>query len=360
MKISQEVIKRAAIELHPILNRMRSGDDSELSMIYRARDEVIDQFRPIFSPEHIPQITVDEFRSFLIFKNNRHWKALQRFGGLITADMDLLRRALSILIDESRPIDKRLDLVLPKGSAMVKRLGRAIITPILMIAYPEKYGVMNMPAVEAMKTLDIWPEIDESVSFGKRYVAVNEVLLELAKELQIDLWTLDGLWWGVLLARGETPPEDEETPEIEPPISVAPGFPPARFGLERYLHEFMRDNWDSIPELKDWLLYEEDGDPVGYEYNAGEVGRIDLLARHRTQPRWLVIELKRNQTSDETVGQMLRYMGWVSEHMTDSDEQVNGLVICNACDERLRYALMFTKNVDLMVYEVQFNLRRIS
>jgi RecB family endonuclease NucS len=70
------------------------------------------------------------------------------------------------------------------------------------------------------------------------------------------------------------------------------------------LHEFLRDNWERIPDFKEWSLYEENGDIVGYEYNTGEVGRIDLLARHKTDPRWLIIELKREQGTDETLDQV--------------------------------------------------------
>ena len=83
------------------------------------------------------------------------------------------------------------------------------------------------------------------------------------------------------------------------------------FVLEKYLQEFMFSNWDCLELGQEWALYAPDGDAeTGVEFPT-DIGRIDLLAKHRTEARWLVVELKRNQTSDDTVGQILRYRaGW--------------------------------------------------
>lgn len=98
-------------------------------------------------------------------------------------------------------------------------------------------------------------------------------------------------------------------------------------------------------------------DDPGYEYSTG-VGSIDLLAKHRTEPAWLVVELKRAQGSDQTVGQVLRYMGWVKQHLAQPGDRVQGLVIAHESDAKLRYALLAVPGVDLMLYEVQFSLRQ--
>ncbi len=103
-------------------------------------------------------------------------------------------------------------------------------------------------------------------------------------------------------------------------------------------------------------MYQEDGDPeAGYEYPTG-IGRIDLLAKHRNEPRWLVVELKRNQSSDKTVGQVLRYMGWVKKHLAADEETVEGLVISHSGDEQLDYALAPVPAVKAKRYRVQFYL----
>lgn len=117
----------------------------------------------------------------------------------------------------------------------------------------------------------------------------------------------------------------------------------------------MRDNWDATELGKEWKLYEYQGDPeAGYEFPC-KVGRIDLLAKHRTEPRWLVVELKRDQSTDITLGQVLRYMGWVQTDHSESGEQVEGLIISHSNDENLLYALKAVPSVNVLLYEVKFN-----
>jgi hypothetical protein len=128
------------------------------------------------------------------------------------------------------------------------------------------------------------------------------------------------------------------------------------FGLEKHLNEFLCDNWSSISLGKEWSIYSEpDDDFAGYEYSCS-VGRIDILARHRTKPQWLVIELKRDQSSDNTVGQLLRYIGWVKHNLANNREEVFGLIVAHTCDDSLKYAISTVPNVDIQLYDVQFQL----
>lgn len=144
---------------------------------------------------------------------------------------------------------------------------------------------------------------------------------------------------------------------VEPPHTSVDARPEAKikFGQERWLQDFLFDNWDYIDELKDWEIYQK-GNLIGYEYNAGEAGQIDLLARHRTEARWLVVELKRNQTSDKTLGQLQRYMGWVKEKLAQPEEQVSGMIIAASMTEKLRLAIKATNNIIFFRYEIDLRL----
>jgi hypothetical protein len=266
----------------------------------------------------------------------------------MTADMPRLREALKLLADESVSIRTRLNRLRPAaGDAMVRGLGRAVITAILHVLHPDKYGVLNNTAEAGMKELDLWPELPRGAEFGERYELVNEVIHRVAADLQVDLWTLDMLWWRV------KPHVLRPVEPVVDPVTVDDEY---AFGLERYLHEFLVDNW-ALTELGgEWDLLEEDGEVVGSRYNTGEVGEIDLLARHKKDKRWLVVELKRNQTSDATVGQVLRYMGWVRREMAEPGASVEGLIICQEIDKKLRYALDGQVNVRCMTYRVSFGL----
>ena len=354
MTISEQAIRNAVSEIRPVLRRILTDPDEEIAFTLNAKEEVVARYQPIFLPEYVGSITEEEFKSFLLYRNNHHWKGFQRLGGYVTQDMDLLREALTILVNEELPIEVRLEQLLPKKGTMVPRLGRAILTAILLVTYPDRFGALNKITEGGLRLVGIWPQFERGASFAQRYVEVNEILLRLASSLECDLWTLDAIWRPVSIAHEQDEIVDDGAGEASIAVDVELN---QRFGLEKYLQQFLYDNWDSILQLRDWFLYEEDGDIVGFEYNTGEIGRIDLLARHKTDPKWLVVELKRNQGTDQTMGQVQRYMGWVSENLASSGDEVQGLIICQTFDQGLRYALGMTRYIDLMEYEVDFRLR---
>ena len=356
---------RAVDELRHVLHLTRIGDREvgDVGDIIAARDEVLARYQPVFSLEHISGLTEEEFRSFLNARNNRHWRGLDRMGPFICADMDRLRKALAILLDEKRPIRERLNRLVPGGGpAYVPRLHRAVLTPILLVAHPAKYGVWNNVSAAAMQALALWPEMDGGELFGDRYGKVNRVLVDVAEAVGIDLWTLDALWWrsgqvSSTDAGRESEDDDGRAESVVVAKRTEVRVDGPRFGLERHLHEFLRDNWDRTELGREWAIHEEDGDPeAGYEYPC-DVGRIDLLVKHRTRNRWLVIELKRDRSSDATVGQILRYVAWVRTHMAQPGDEVEGLVIAHEADKGLDYALSAAPGIGLRLYEVDFRLK---
>ncbi len=185
-------------QLRGILRRIKAGEDEELSLMAGAKEEVLRRYQRVFSDENLPNLTKDDFLGFLRIKNNRHWDGINRYGPTITKDMGALREALRALLNESVPLRSRLDEIRPpSGPGRIKGLARATITPILLVRYPEKYGVFNKTSETALKRVGLWPNFVTSVPFSEQYFKVNELLLDLAKELEIDLWTLDALWWRV-------------------------------------------------------------------------------------------------------------------------------------------------------------------
>lgn len=185
--------ERAITHLKELLRL--SAADGDLKAIIPAKNEVLEKYQPIFAPQNIPNLSQEEFTGFLLFENNKHWSGLSRQTSSITADMESLRQMLTVLTDESRPIDERLDHVNPKQNKTVKGLGKAILTAILQVKFPETYGVWNSTSESGLRQANLWPELRWGASFGKQYRAVNDVLIALADRLGIDLWTLDALWW---------------------------------------------------------------------------------------------------------------------------------------------------------------------
>ena len=262
-------IDEAVAALKTILRRVQSGGELtlEIQAILGARDEVQARYQEIFASERILQLTEEEFRGFLMFRNNKHWLSLQRMGPAICADMDRLRKGLAILLDDGRPIRDRLNFLVPvRGPAYVPRLSKAVLTPILLIVHPDRYGVWNQISEAAMKILGLWPEFERGTPFGERYEVVNEVMNDVAQAIGVDLWTLDALWWRASQLLGDPDAGSDGDPQLGD-VEGDAECASARFGLERHLQEFLRDNWDQTPLGPEWTIYEEDGDPeAGYEY----------------------------------------------------------------------------------------------
>lgn len=85
---------------------------------------------------------------------------------------------------------------------------------------------------------------------------------------------------------------------------------------------------------------EEQSHKIG-KYNTGEVGEIDLLLRNDNTI--IVIELKRKGI-DDTVGQILRYVGWIEEHLKRQNEKVYGIIVAQEINKKLHYAIKATKD----------------
>jgi hypothetical protein len=324
--------------------------------IVNPKERVLARFQPIFTPEHMAQITREEFLSFLLFQNNQHWTGLHRQGPRMVSDMAKLREALRGLLDESQDISHRLD----RAIGMVYGMGKNVATAILLVAHPDKYGVWNNRSEAVIKERGLWPDFSRGLSLGQKYKRINQLLVRLGEVLGIDLWTLDAFWWfldeSIESREGVGYGSDSQ---VVAGIALGEETSPIvqRFALERHLHNFLLENWNSLELARDWAIYGEPGDEeAGYEFPT-EVGKIDLLAKHRHEPRWLVIEFKRDQSADQTVGQVLRYMGWVRKHLAKADEKVSGLIISRLSDRSMPYALAMVPDIDLQTYEVQFKLK---
>ena len=132
----------------------------------------------------------------------------------------------------------------------------------------------------------------------------------------------------------------------------------SQFALEAHLEEFLAGNWKNVPWGRRLRLYETP-DSNGRQFPAG-TWSIDFLAVEEDSNDLVVIELKRGQTSDATVGQVLRYMGWVQENIAEDGQKVKGLIVCRAVDDALRFAVRNLPAVSVVTYRVDFQLSQVN
>lgn len=130
---------------------------------------------------------------------------------------------------------------------------------------------------------------------------------------------------------------------------------PNAFVLEKYLEDFIVSNFDTI--FKGTLQIYEDAEGADGQQYPTDIGSIDILAVEPKSSSFVVIELKKGRPSDQVVGQILRYMGWIKKNLCKDGQAVRGLVICRDPDPKLSYALEMTNNIDVRYYSVSFKLK---
>jgi hypothetical protein len=135
------------------------------------------------------------------------------------------------------------------------------------------------------------------------------------------------------------------------PTGCAP--PDFRLAIEQYLEDILVAQWNSL----DWGA---DLEFLGRQVPCGTLGRIDILARDRATGDFVVIELKRDQTDDETIGQLSRYMGWAAEHKAaPQNVGVRGIIVVHELTPKLRAAVLAHRNIEVYRYELKVALSRV-
>lgn len=113
--------------------------------------------------------------------------------------------------------------------------------------------------------------------------------------------------------------------------------------LEKDLQSYLSSNLNEIEEGLELL-------DNGIEYKTS-AGYIDLLAKDKND-NIVVIELKAGKGKDSVIGQVLGYIGAISEEYTNN--KIRGIVVALDFENRLYYAKKSLPNLKLIKYNLNF------
>ncbi|MEP2942343.1 MAG: endonuclease NucS domain-containing protein [Hyphomicrobiales bacterium] len=134
---------------------------------------------------------------------------------------------------------------------------------------------------------------------------------------------------------------------------------PSVFALEKHLEDFLVANWPHTPLGKNYDIFSDGGEIIGQQYPS-DTGPIDILAISKDRKELLVVELKKGRASDNVVGQIQRYMGFVLTDLAEEGQSVKGAIIALEEDQRIKQALKVAPNIDFYRYEVRFDLKQVT
>ena len=270
--------------------------------------------------------------------------------------------------DDSLKIDlvNKLEKVNHKNKNGLTGRGGIILNALLFTYSPDEY--LTMLSIKHRLPLVDFFELGDSKqyrTYGEQIIKTNTDIISGFKEKYNISTTPIALsyfvymyleknyhWRATDLNREITDDtEDENDVNICPSTAINKNG----FVLEKHLEDFLVANWEStkLGELYD--LIEKDGDMISQQYQTKEIGNIDLLVKEKNSGNFVVIELKKGLTSDQTVGQLTRYMGWVKKNISNG-KKVKGIIIAGSQDARLEYALEMVEDAELFIYSINFVL----
>ncbi len=105
--------------------------------------------------------------------------------------------------------------------------------------------------------------------------------------------------------------------------------------LEKHVEEFYLKNLNLI---ENGLSLWKKGNLTGHQFETPDGGIMDILTITENG-EFVVLEFKRGRSSDEAIGQLLRYMGWVYRNLS-SEVPVRGYLIARDFEKYIDYALI--------------------
>ncbi len=355
-------------QIKSLLDRFVVSEEARVWIEQRREDHR--RWKGWIDPNKLETLSDDELKNkFLEYFNEgagRHsFNAIYR--DRIVRDIRKFREVMKFLINASVSPKDKLNKILEKdGKYHIEGIGKGLATSILMDSNTQIYATWNNRTDMGLEALGLSPKFERGDNWGARYEKVMEVISHI-RELKSELSFLEVDHFLHIVSSTEEGKEAvkalTEGKEIESLVSktvnqISQERKDMEFVMEKYLEEFIETNFNKIDFGIKLELY-QDEENKGRQYRT-TIGNIDLLAIDRNNEKFVVIELKKGRSSDEVIGQTLRYMGWVKENLAMNDYKkygVKGIIISKEKDDKLEYALKMLSDINVFLYSVSFKLK---
>jgi RecB family endonuclease NucS len=305
------------------------------------------------NPDSVQSLTDDELRQRFLnyYKGGEGRQTLnQIYRDRIVRDISRFRMMLLYLLNEKIPIEQRFQSVV-EGDFHIEGVGKGLASALLMDFNMDKYCLWNNKTEMGWNVLG-WQAYDPSDDIGVKYVKVLTALKKLRDNIVPELkLTFDDVDFFLhFISAEEEGIRLIQTLTEEKEITVpSPG--------EEFIQKIIEEKFDEIIGNKLGLeLYQEDPESSGSQYSTS-VGRIDFLTKDKKTGDFVVIELKCGKATDGALSQILRYMGWTKDNLAKG-KNVKGLILAEGIDERLKFALKFVQNVEVLTYKVSLQIEK--
>lgn len=290
------------------------------------------------------------YRAFRSLKENENLR--NKFNQILSSINDT---ELISLLNEFENINKENSNGLTGKNAV-------IINAILCLNNPSFY-ISAVSLEHRKKIIDfLYNDSIDYSSFGEKVILTNRKIIDYFRSMNIqDNPRKISLFIYSIKDRWESSNEHSENTDHIDDIDITEiennnDTTSQTFIIEKYLEDFLIGNWESTELGKKYNLIFENNELVSQQYKTG-IGTIDLLVKEKSTGDYVVIELKRNQTSDTTVGQIMRYIGWVRSKLSQG-KPVKGIIIGYSNDEKLNYAISCVENIEVFLYRINFTLTK--
>ena len=261
----------------------------------------------------------------------------------------LIQKVISIDSNNAYQLDGTLSKELIQIAKLSKEIngfktGRTVIPKLLSIYYPDIFLPIFNDQDHFLAMIISEGSGTENTGLDL-YLEYNFKLLNAKKEFEAVInKTLDNFKFTHLLYH--TFPKEQSKTEGEALVASETAEEQKFEALEvQHYQSLLHRNFNRLfPKLK--YFDDEEQIPKNGQYDTQTVGIIDILSLDE-YGNFVVIEIKR-QATDKTIGQILRYMGWIQEELCKNGQKVSGIIVAERKDIQLEFALKVIPNIKFM------------